>query len=150
VTIRLILGLMTEFIAHLYTQRVTTNSTVLSPIYIIYSSPLHTLVLSVFTNCIVTYWVGHATNKLHAVFDIADLLHIRSYTYTIYSFISTAIFSSTITYPVVSAMHSIQLTSAAATFYLARYSLCSNSLTSNWLNPHYSRNSATATIQLFS
>jgi hypothetical protein len=43
-------------------------------------------------------------------------------------------------------MHSIQLTSAAAAIQLTRYSLCSNSLTSNWLNAHYSLNSVRCSL----
>jgi hypothetical protein len=53
--------------------------------------------------------------QLHAVLNIANLLNTRNHTYTIYNHTITAIGSITITYPVVTAMHSIQLSLAAAT-----------------------------------
>jgi hypothetical protein len=53
--------------------------------------------------------------------NIANLLHIRSYTHRIYNLTITAIGNITITYPVVIAMHSIQLTSATAAIQLNRY-----------------------------
>jgi hypothetical protein len=48
---------------------------------------------------------------IHAVLDLANLLHIRSYIHTIYNLTITAIGSITITYPVVTAMYSIHLNS---------------------------------------
>jgi hypothetical protein len=58
---------------------------------------------------IVTCWCIARDKYLHAIFNIAILSHILSYTYKIYNLTTTAICSITATYPVVTTMHSIQL-----------------------------------------